>query len=533
MMNPNRALSVISAIMAIAILSSCSWNLSEKDGDLSDVKVTTTTETAPTVEVTRCFRNDVLSSYTVRYISDEITRVVDREQSYTADGVLTGAWAYHRNENGLVDLAAWYGPDGALRYFYVYEHDADGDVSTQAQYDASSALEWLRRYQKKATGTAAGELETAATFTGPGLALSGGLRYYFIDTASLQSETWNLEVSYGSDSGSLSGGVKAANPKAAAPSLDALETEERLTLTVPALPSLTAPAIPTDFASEGLAVSGYRLSFDDDYGNTTVSLNPSWYPLSGSRTDNRLEKKVSVTLTHDAQNRVTKKTMHYGSTLALEIDIEYVSPSSLFPARVSTSGSSMMLPLDYEISYGATWGEVTGVSVLSNGVLIRRFDYAYTTPVSSAIPAPLIRGMDPFSFMSELLRRDLVISEYDGDGKLVETFTTEAATSSVRVLVNRAKVDGSAGGDLNGYYDVGFDVEGNPTSLVAASVTGAVSWSLNLASFAPRRDDLEATAAAIFDESVEFGPMVESLLAPSDGETVPIIQDRFVYNLLF
>lgn len=135
--------------------------------------------------------------------------------------------------------------------------------------------------------------------------------------------------------------------------------------------------------------------------------------------------------------------------------------------------------------------------------------------------------------MSGLLRDGLVISERDGDDRLVETFTAAAGTSSVRVSVNRPKADGSAGGDLNGYFDIGFDAEGNPTSLVATSATGAVSWSWSLASFASRWGDLEATATAAFDESVDFGPMVESLIAPSDDQTVPRIQDSFVYNLMF
>lgn len=521
----------IALLVVLFAFSSCNWNLSDKDSDLSNVVETSVTETAESVEKVSCYQNGALHSYTVRFISDTAARTVDQEQRYTANGSLVSVWKYHRDGAGLVDVASYYSSDLSLKYYDVYAYAADGKVTTQAEYDGAGTLQWLRRYSAKASGTAQGELETAASFSGS-LALTGGLQYYFIDTASYPSKTWNMEVAYGAESASLSGGVKAENPKACVATLTALQTESRLDLTMPTAAALSSPAIPSDFAASGLSVYGYRFSFDDNYGNTTVALDPAWYPVSGKRTDSRLAKAVTVDLTHDAQKRVTSKSLYYGSTLALKVGVTYESGSSLFPTRISTSGSSMLLPFDYVIAYGSPNHEVTGVSVYSGSTLVRRFSYAYST-TPSPVTVPALRGMDPFAFLSSLLKVGLVISEYDGNGALVETFTSSAGVSGVTVTVNKPKADGTAGGDVNGTFSVTYDADGNCASIVAKGADGTVSWSENLASFADKWASLKGAATAAFDDTIPYGTMVESLIAPSDAQTVPEIQDSFVYNLLF
>ena len=522
----------VALLVVLFVFSSCNWDLSDDDSDLSNVDETCVTETAESVEKVSCFHNGVLHSYTVRFISDTTARTVDQEQRYTANGTLVSVWKYRRDGAGLVDVASYYSSNLALKYYNVYVYDTNGKVTTQAEYDSAGTLQWLRRYAVKASGTAQGELETAASFSGS-LALDGGLQYYFIDTASYASRTWNMEVGYGAASASLSGGVKLENPKACAATLSSLQTESRVNLTMPTSGTLPSPAIPANFASAGLSVSGYRFSFDDGYGNTTVALDSAWYPVSGKRTDSRLSKAVTVDLTHDAQKRVTSKTLYYGSTLALKVGVTYESDTSLFPARISTSGSSMLLPFDYVIAYGSVNHEVTGVSVYSGSTLVRRFSYAYSTPITTPVTVPPLRGMDPFAFLSSLLKVGLVISERDGNGALVETFTSSAGVSGVTVTVNKPTAEGSAGGDINGTFEVTYDAAGNCSSIVAKGADGTVSWSENLASFADKWSSLESAASAAFDETIPYGTMVESLIAPSDAQTVPRIQDSFVYSLLF
>ena len=141
--------------------------------------------------------------------------------------------------------------------------------------------------------------------------------------------------------------------------------------------------------------------------------------------------------------------------------------------------------------------------------------------------------MDPFAFLSSLLKAGLVISEYDGDGALVETFTVSAGVSAVTVTVNKPKADGSAGGDANGTFEVTYDTAGNCASIVAKGADGTVSWSENLASFADKWASLESVASAVFDETIPYGTMVESLIAPREAQTVPKMQESFVYSLLF
>jgi len=144
-----------------------------------------------------------------------------------------------------------------------------------------------------------------------------------------------------------------------------------------------------------------------------------------------------------------------------------------------------------------------------------------------------VRGMDPFAFMSDILKAGVVISEYDGDGKLIETFTSETSVDGVVVTVKRPNADGTAGGDVNGTYSIGYDSGGNCVSLVAKGSDGSVSWEEDLANFNDMWSSLESAASAIFDETMSYGSMVESMIPKKEAETVSKIQENFVYSLMF
>ena len=276
---------IVPALLFAAImLMSCNWELSDDDASLDDVEITTERLTTETVEKISTFKDGVLSSYVVRHISDNAARTVDQEQFYNADGTLKHRWKYDRNAEGLVTTTAYYGSSGALSLYFAYDYTADETVATQAHYSAAGQLLWLRRYETNS----AGGIETAASYDGS-LVLTGALQYFYID----EQAGWNMEVAYGADSGSLTGDVTVDNPVAGTVNVATLDAEARLDLVLPTVGTLPSPAIP-DPASSGLPVAGYRFSLDDDHGNTLVALDENYYPLSGTRTDDRLDCAVSV-----------------------------------------------------------------------------------------------------------------------------------------------------------------------------------------------------------------------------------------------
>lgn len=512
---------MLALLCAAIALTSCNWELSDDDADLDDVKITTQTETTETVEKVSTFKNDILSCYVVRYVSDPATRTVDQEQYYNADGILQYSWKYGRNGAGLVTTAAKYGPLNEPSYYYAYAYGSDDTITTQAEYGSSGSLNWLRRYETNASGG----IMAAASYNGS-VVLIGALKYFYID----ETKDWNMEIAYGQDSGSLAGKVKVESPCAGEVNLESLQAEEKQSLSLPAVGSLPEPVI-GDPATLGLTVSGYRFSLDDDHGNTVVSLDENFYPTSGTRSDDRIDEAVRVDLSYDDNNRIAVKETYYGNILALRIAVEY-SGDTLYPTRVETSGKSMLMPLDYEIVYGNN-REIDSVRVYSGDTLVRRFKYEYVTPVTGTLTAREVRGMDPFAFLSDMLRAGATIYEYDGDGELVETFTATSNVSGVSVEVRLPTESGGSGGAVNGSFQITYDGEGNCSSISAKDTSGNVVWQEEISLFTDMWDDLETRATTAFDETVDYGSMVETMIQNDIPSAIAKVQENFVYNLLF
>jgi len=356
--------------------------------------------------------------------------------------------------------------------------------------------------------------------------LTGALQYFYID----EQEGWNMEIAYGTDTGTLAGDVTVDNPAAGAVNTEALDAEARLSLTLPVVGPLPAPAIP-DPPSSGLPVVGYRFSLDDAHGNTLVVLDENYYPLSGTRTDDRLDCAVSVELEYDDENRIVSKEARYGSTLALGITLDYLG-DTLYPVRVETSGKSMVMPLDYGIEYGEN-NEVVSVGVYSGDTLIRNFEYDYESPVvDPPVPADL-RGMDPFAFLGDMLTAGADISEYDGDGELIETFSATSDIDGLTVEVRLPTDDGAPGGDVNGRFQIVYDDEGNCSSITAYGTDGEEAWREEISLFTDMWDDLDTAAAGAYDSTIEYGAMVETMFSGDEAATIAEVQENFVYNLIF
>jgi hypothetical protein len=525
------------------LLASCSWNVADKASDLSNVKITTVTETGLSVEKSSVLHDGVLNSYEIKFIDDTTKRSVDQIQKYTSFGTLVSTRKFVRGADGRVTVAAYYNDSSSLYYFDVYTYDADGFVTGKYRYDASGSLVWAHLYAARASGTAKGQLESAASFDKAAV-LDGGVRYYFIDTETYASKTWNMEASYGTKAGDVAGSAAAENPSAGAVNSTTLTAEAKLSLAAPAQPTIPSLTIPSDFTASSLSKAGYRFSFDDTYGNTTLSVGTDWYPTSGIRTDSRLGAALSAKLVRDSAGRITTQSTYYGSTLALKVDIVY-DGTTWFPVSVTTTGAAMMLPLTYAIAYQPANHAVESITVKSENTPLVVLKYSYTTELPAQTAAS-VKDMDPFAFIGALVKSEAVIYHYKGDGKtLVESFTPVVSkdaggtATGVEVKVNLPKADGTAGGDYNGSYVINYNAAGQCVSLQSKDKTGAVQWTQNTASVSAVWPALAGAAKGVADASVSFGPLLDSFLpagVSSSTEASALtkgISDNFMYSMIF
>jgi YD repeat-containing protein len=532
-------------VVGMVLFASCNWNLPDSESSRPGPVITAVYETGETVEKESILYDGVPNSYSLRFIDDKTTRAIGQIQYYSVKDDLLSVSKYVRGSDGRVVLAAYYDNTLNLGSFDVYSYDTDGFVTGKYSYDGAGALQSVRLYAAKSTGTAKGQLESAAYYLANATTPAGGVRYYFIDTPSYASETWNMEVSYGSSAGEVAGQIWADDPYAGAINLTAIDAKINVKreLVAPSMPSVPSLSIPSDFSATSLTKAGYRFSFKDDYGSTGLSSDPNFFPLSASRTDKRINNgntTVCAYLSRDDAGRITTQETYYGDTLALKVAITY-DGSTWFPSSVTTTGAAMLLPLTYEIAYKASNHAVDSITVKSDttSLIVLKYEYKTELPAQTALA---VKNMDPFVFLNALLATDVVIYHYKGDGKtLVETFTAEPASvngiAGIKVSVNLPKSDGSAGGEYNGSYIVGYNTSGQCASLQATDAADKPLWTQNTASVSDVWSSLSAAAPGVIDTAVSYGSMIESFIpanAASDvSSIVSGLSENFMYTMIF
>lgn len=141
--------------------------------------------------------------------------------------------------------------------------------------------------------------------------------------------------------------------------------------------------------------------------------------------------------------------------------------------------------------------------------------------------------MDPFTFLGDMLTAGAAISEYDGDGALIETFSATSTTDGLTVEVRLPTDAGEPGGDVNGRFQILYDDEGNCSSITAYGQDDEIAWREEISLFTDMWDDLETIAAGAYDSAIEYGTMVETMFPDDPDATIAEVQRNFVYNLIF
>lgn len=502
---------LIALVALIALVSSCTFDFFDDAKDIAETDTLhSVTQTTENVQVTKWYDTSETLQYSEEGYIQSGSRQIEQVQKYSASGELKHTYRYIYNAAAQIDLVAYYDSSDSLQWFHVYTFDENDRISVQAEYNGSAILQWARKYTYvPSSETASGEISTVSSFTS--LAQLDGVAVYSFLTG---SKKWNKEVSYGTIGNVISDDPAICALIAEDVNVTSVTNHGRISVTMPNRPESLALTVPVD-PSTVLSLTGYRFAYYDDYGNSKISLNPSWYPLSAVRDDSRLDgNDLQVDLTYDSANRIVNKTTYYGSTKALSVDIAYDSGN--YPTTVTTTGAAMLLPLEYTMAYDE-YRRPSKISVTSEGKRLHYFNFAYSgTPAALTITTD--RSIDPFNFLDSLLSVEMTITHYDGDDDLVESFYAHAVTEGIQIDV--IKPDGKA----NGLFLVTRDAAGRPVSFTTKNAKGKT---LNVQEFSFADAQIDALSEAT------FGRLVEVFIPNDTSNGSSEIADNFKYDLFF
>ena len=394
------------------------------------------------------------------------SRLVEQIQYYDAEDSLTSTTAFAYTDDtasAKFTTVSRYDAANTLQSVESYAYDGDGEIESVStyQYDGDSGdclLTGTRMVSSPGFVSAAGSMRVVSVYSvpdsgtaGTSLALSGAAARYFLP-ASTGDDDWNLEVSW---AGTGFEPPSTGNVCAGASVLDSVQHPDRIVLS--SLPDLagTVPDAPNqeELWTSGLAITGSRASYADGYGDSEIAFDSDWAPVSLVRSDERLEKAVSIQLVRDGSGRITAKKTYYGTTLALELDVTYDGDG--YPLTVSATGAAMMLPLSFAVTYGSGSGydhSITWITVSVSDIPMYRLSFAYNNELG-AIPLTLkdAASFDPFSFAESLLASSVEISCYEigeTSDDLYATFTFAPVTGGVRATVTDDK------DAMTGFYEI-------------------------------------------------------------------------------
>lgn len=450
------------------------------------------------------------------YVTEEAIPGGIRYKHFTGSDVLKYYEDHYLTDNRCVQIQR-YSAQGQLQYTYAFAYDGDGRKSLMAYFDAASQLIWYQTFTYSDT-----ELASITEYKAG--EIRQWVRLYDYDNTNPEEPLLTLHAVFNSDL-SLAGGFiigyDAGSPRqktvygSMTPTRGLINASSRalLDLDLPALPDpASLPGVPTQAMLEALGISSRTFWFYDEFGTSEIQLDKDWYPLQVSRTDTRIAKTASLQLEWEA-GRIKRKKSFYGTTLALDLTLAYTA--SGLPKTISSRGAALLLPLDYTFTYADT-GLPEKIEVSNSGNLLQYFELSYSGDVPD-LAGVQQRGIDPFAWNDLLDQAGLTISHYDGDNRLIQSFSAAKVDDTLRIEVRNP--DSS----LNGYYSLAYDVNGRAASLTAFDASAVRQWSYE---YSYAESDLIALTG--LDEA-DFGRLAETWLTDDLVEYAK----AFIVDLLF
>ena len=481
----------------------------------------------------------ILQYYEEQYFVDDGSRNIDQIQRYSSSGSLQYTYWYKYNPSGLMEMACLYNSADVLVSSFVYTFAADNKIETQAEYyythtdpsEATAHLKGALSFTFAGSGSAAGKVNSAASFDGAA-EMDGTVGYFFIPG----SDKWNVELTYGAKGSALVGFPETGYPareiiSAGVITSGTVESHGRIELSLPDLPTPPTLDIP-QLPDSGMSPTGYRFAYYDGDASIKIALNADRYPVSVVRSgDSKLAgKTMQVELAYDGEHRIVRKTTRYGSTMALNLEIEYDVDN--YPLEITTTGKAMMAPLSYLIEYQPDHS-LERISVSLSDTPVQYFTFDGVDPLSPGD----IRTIDPFAIFDGLFTAGAVIKHYTAANDLLETFTAESVDGGPKIVVNEPTDEGEPGGETNGYYL--FSRDGDFTHTISAfSDDGKEVSSTDFSLPSPVTDTYDDATGTVGGIPDQFGRLFETytpviLADAAENQVAAAISKNFILDLLF
>lgn len=438
----------------------------------------------------------------ILYADDDISRSYPlRLQSLTPQNLVLWSVRYSYDDQNRVQIKAYYSYDNSLSSFEVLEyHPGTANLlKAKYQYSKESVFQTAQYYEynnedskkvslsavfvaddqtvfklKSAIATewdASSRVARVLTYGGEYLQKEVSTEYDAFDYGLVDDDlitidkttTFVLSRALGADAP-----AEEAQPEIVVSPLVALLAETPL----PALPTTPELVMPTLVNTGTKTQNSVYLKETDQYGTTEISLRGDWYPLSVIRTDENLNRPVTIDLTYDpaSPQRIVRKLTRFGEIDVLDVSVAYNDVG--YPSKVTTKGKGLLLPSEYTLTYDDSNTYLNKIVVSSNNFAIMSFQYSYL-PGLGAVEA-VAPGIDLFGFAKNVH----VISQNEGDTDKVMAwyvFIPDVAGKNLKVEVRTPNPEASndfTQGLPNGYFLVSYDETGRSTKLESYTAEG-------------------------------------------------------------
>lgn len=375
-----------------------------------------------------------------------------------------------------VEIEAYYDSNDQLTWYNQFIYNSNNKLIQQVNYEGASDLQWFNSFSYTGTGKElqtirfnnSSSLEWAYQYTYDGsdrLLESSAYNTTTNRTAYIKHE-WNSsdqplkKTGYGTTQSADT--FKTTCKDFSFPDYGGVNTSNRNipVLTIPAVP--TTPAVPAvtltdiELPSEWMSLWQY-----DSFGYSKVTLNSDNLPVYIKRDapDYLNDLPIEVELSY-SENKVASKTTTYNNQKVLKLEFLY-DPDG-YPISIETTGTSLLIPLRYNLSYDTNHFPES-ISIFNESAMLQKFVYVYSVDTGT------IADLQDFAKLGEP-----TINHYDGDNTLIESFVFDYNdVDTITVTVNNAL------GDPNGSYQLTYDENDNVTSLSSYNSDKNQLWKYN------------------------------------------------------
>ncbi len=339
--------------------------------------------------------------------------------------------------------------DHELQWYSRFSYDISGNLLMKANYDARGQFQWFEAREYSDTG----QVVNKARYTEAGPSSAEGEWFYTFEFDDQDRET--LQKKY------LPGDLTTPTvtiPEAVSPQLQQgsahafdipLPTSESLT-PLPDTPSFGSPE------TQGWALTWTKKTWHRENGQFSMKYDTGNKPLELELSSEELEGEIKIALAYDEKDRPKSKITTYQGTEVLNLGFDYTSAGLV--EKVTTSGASLLVPLDYEITYDEN-NLPTRIDINKDDTTLQYFEYTYQSTDTDGGPTIVDQYLDPLSFGGKVAS----ITQYDGDGNQIGIYSFTYDDINEEIRIEAQEYDNESDTYLSkGYFLIKLGEENGP-----------------------------------------------------------------------